>query len=317
MALPQSYGAAPAGLSAAPSAEQLRYPGKQFAPPSGPGTRLRRLGSAVASFVVPCAIFAGVCGCVSLDAPSASLVVIAAAALALALVAFAAFTWRRRGGADAGWQVLLGAGAFVAWVLALSSGSVNRKALQLFYDMTSMATYVDIDPDASGVNLMDAGRILFEPGSYVDRARAVGFRSSKTYCVAPIASRRGAGAATHHDFWAAGVDCCAGTGENFTCGDVFNKRAYAGMRLLDSDRRPYYRLAVQEAEAQFGIRADRPMFFEWRYDPVSEVASVWDRVGHRVLMQVLGFSVVQFFVVAACSVAFSRPKDKEEDLQEN
>lgn len=63
-----------------------------------------------------------------------------------------------------------------------------------------------------------------------------------------------------------------GTGENFTCGDVFNKRAYAGMRLLDSDRRPYYRLAVQEAEAQFGIRADRPMFFEWRYDPVSEVS---------------------------------------------
>lgn len=105
-------------------------------------------------------VLQGVCGCVSLDAPSASLVVIAAAALALALVAFAAFTWRRRGGADAGWQVLLGAGAFVAWVLALSSGSVNRKALQLFYDMTSMATYVDIDPDASGVNLMDAGYAL-------------------------------------------------------------------------------------------------------------------------------------------------------------
>lgn len=50
---------------------------------------------------------------------------------------------------------------------------------------------------------------------------------------------------------------------------------------------------------------------------IPKVASVWDRVGHRVLMQVLGFSVVQFFVVAACSVAFSRPKDKEEDLQEN
>mmetsp|Transcript_39157 Transcript_39157/g.112601 ORF Transcript_39157/g.112601 Transcript_39157/m.112601 type:complete len:315 (+) Transcript_39157:135-1079(+) len=310
MAAPGSYGAAtlpPTGP------EHPRFPAKRSAlPRSGPGARLLRLGCAVLSVLLPCGVFAGMDICLSFGAGGAWLVVAGATIVVLLLGGLAAFAYRRRASLeqDVGWYFLLFLGTMVAWLLSLILGSTNAKGLSRYYDMISMATYVDVNPDVSGRQYVDAGRVLFEPGSYVDTSRAIAFKSTSTYCVAPITLRTADGTAAAHDFWAAGVDCCAGTGANFRCGDVLNKRAYAGMRVLDSDSRAFFRLAVQEAEAQYGIRAERPIFVEWMADPIGEITSLWETVGHRLLFQVLVFSAVQFFVVAATSVVLGRPKEE-------
>ena len=56
------------------------------------------------------------------------------------------------------------------------------------------------------------------------------------------------------------------------------------VRLTNDEDHPYYRLAVQQAEVKFGIKAVHPLFFTWSRDPEHVAA----QYGEDVAIQVLG-----------------------------
>eukprot|EP00448_Togula_jolla_P001904 CAMPEP_0170612060 /NCGR_PEP_ID=MMETSP0224-20130122/23524_1 /TAXON_ID=285029 /ORGANISM="Togula jolla, Strain CCCM 725" /LENGTH=422 /DNA_ID=CAMNT_0010937543 /DNA_START=70 /DNA_END=1338 /DNA_ORIENTATION=- len=144
-----------------------------------------------------------------------------------------------------------------------------------------------IDPVmATGTQLLDAGIVFFSQGSYIDVSKAMSFGSDPSYCVAPIT--RGNIPVDTYDFWAVGENCCghaalpksapqmpppADEAPTFKCGEYDNPYARAGLRAMGGASRPYYRLAVTQAEAAYNIKAHRPVFFFWMEDPINGGAS--------------------------------------------
>merc|ERR1719199_1199648 len=94
--------------------------------------------------------------------------------------------------------------------------------------------------------------------------------NSDTYCVAPITME--SKSLARYDFWAIGVNCCNSDDPDFkNCGEVQNPDARAGLRLVYPDQNDFFRLAVQQAEAEYDIEAsDQPLFFYWVQDPERE-----------------------------------------------
>lgn len=56
------------------------------------------------------------------------------------------------------------------------------------------------------------------------------------------------------------------------CGAVSDDHARSGIRLMYPEQLPFFKLAVEQSEAQFGIQAAaNPVFVYWVKDPVQEV----------------------------------------------
>lgn len=202
------------------------------------------------------------------------------------------------------WAFFLFFTALIAWVAGVVAGQYNYAFnLRPYYDVTSLNVYPSVDPNlAEGQQIMDAGRIIFEPTSHVDLTRSMGFQNRETYCVAPIVSNSTLPAS--YDFWAVGINCC-GTG-GFTCGDARNPHAHAGLRLMRDDQRPFFRLAVQQAEAQFNVRANHPIFLTWIADPMSEINAFEDNGLRFFVIGIFIHLAAQFFLVVVAALTFAK-----------
>jgi hypothetical protein len=209
------------------------------------------------------------------------------------------------------WYVFFFATTLFAWIGGVVMGETNFfQNLQPFYDVTHLGAYERIDPSLfRGQQLMDAGRIVFTRNAKLDLRRAMGFRNQEMYCVAPISIAHQNGTfetLQTYDFWAVGVGCCSGSNPDFHCGEFNNPSARGGLRLMRDSDRAFYRLAVQQAEAAYNIKAAHPLFFTWMQDPIAEVNAYRDQGVQFFFVGVASYFVFQVFLVVVATVFFSK-----------
>lgn len=185
-------------------------------------------------------------------------------------------------------------------------GTVNYSGnmLPVYNLQIDLKTYHDVNPArTNGQQMMDMGSVTFSKDAKIDFQKALGFRNDDTtWCVAPISN--GQDKMPYYDFWAVGTNCCSGTTSDFRCGAYRNTRAHSGIRLLNSDQRQNFHLAVEQAQATFGIRSVHPLFFEWVDAPEEEVSK---RVGRGYQFFIAGvmvhFGLNLVFVISSIASA--------------
>lgn len=218
-------------------------------------------------------------------------------------------SWRLKadGRGSPTWAMFLFLSSLLAFGAAYLVGSYSfATTMQPYFEVMNLNAYPSVDPkNYTGQKLMDMGMVTFTDNATIDLTKAMGFKSFDTYCVAPVVSSEGQ--MSVYDFWAVGVNCCKSRGAEFACGDSSNAKAHSGLRLMSEELRAFFRLAVQQAEAQYGIRTSQPIFLYWMQDPSQELNT---RYVHQALANwVVGaflFFVIQLVLVIAATIAFSK-----------
>lgn len=229
-----------------------------------------------------------------------------AAILALAIGTAA---WQGLQESKPSWLLVLSFSTFLAVVLGPLLGDINYwMNMQPYYDLQTLNEYNEVNPATSqGQQMMDAGKVQFAQGTGLDLTKAFQFQDLDTYCVAPIAM--GNSSLKSYDFWAVGLNCCGWNASklvDYKCGQSTSSTAREGLRLMNANQRNYFRLAVQQAEAQYRITAKHPIFFYWTEDAAKDMLSYWD-YGFKYFENGVGaFFVVQIFLVIVSTVLFSK-----------
>jgi len=208
-------------------------------------------------------------------------------------------------GLDARWTVastILFAGAFLAATLF---GDVNYLTnLHHFYFIRSLKSYSNIKPtEISGTQMMDAGRVQFAEGTELLIDMGMSFTMGDTFCVAPIGvdggDQGGSGPTlASYDLWAVGKNCCRTSNPTFACGEYQNIKAKSGLRQTNEAERLYYNLAVQQAEAAYGITASHPIFFHWVEDADSTMQSYFNNGFRAWVFATFTHMTINIFIVA-------------------
>lgn len=183
------------------------------------------------------------------------------------------------------WFIFLFVTMVIAVVVGAVLGDLNFwNFMQRYYDYANLNDYSNVNvATMRGAQLMDGARVNFEQGAVLDLRKSMGFKNLNTYCVAPITMTNTdniRAELTTYDFWAVGLNCCSGDMSDFHCGAYNNPKARGGLRLLQDDERAFYRLAVQQAEALYHIKATHPLFFYWTEDPQQEMET-WKEEGYK------------------------------------
>jgi len=220
------------------------------------------------------------------------------------------------------WYLFFFATSILAVVAGAFLGNTNFFLhLQPYYDLNNLNVYVGVDPaQTRGQQLMDAGRVEFARGAKLDLRKAIAFRNLDSYCVAPITF--GDLPLATYDFWAVGMNCCEGDGTeqaatgpdgllgrpneerilraNFRCGEYADEAGRGGLRLMRDDQRAFYRLAVQQAEATYAIKANHPLFFTWDPEP-SRLLSDFKEDGYKYLLMGMFAHFAFQLLLVSCS----------------
>lgn len=210
------------------------------------------------------------------------------------------------------WLVFFFCTTLIAWVLGTLLGNINFWTnMQPYYDYAGLGDYDGVDPaKVTGPEMMDAGRIHFLNSSTLDLTRAMGFKDGNTYCVAPITvtfeGLQQTVPLANYDFWAVGLECCSPNVADFHCGPYNSPDAHGGLRLLRDDQRSFFRLAVQQAEATYGISSSHPLFFFWTETPQGEMDSFQDEGYKYYLIGMLVHFGWQLLAVGLAMASFSR-----------
>lgn len=224
-------------------------------------------------------------------------------------MAIGVVAWQKVQDSTPSWLLFL----FFASTLAATAGPILGDLnfwtnMQGYYDLQTLNVYEDVSPQTShGQQMMDAGKVTFVAGARPDLAKAFQFQDLDTYCVAPITV--GSSSMKTYDFWAVGLNCCGWNATkqvDYRCGQYKNAQAKQGLRLMDGIQREYFKLAVQQAEAQFKITAKHPIFFYWTEDATSDMMSYWDYGFRYYVIGVAAFFVAQIFLIIVATVLFSK-----------
>lgn len=216
------------------------------------------------------------------------------------------------------WYIFIAVTSLIAFVLALIVGSWNYvECMKPYYDLMNLAEYRDIDTNAFlGEQIMDAGRINFKPGTGLTLPLSMGFKSHDVYCVAPISTKDVNGSPSNPsdfsksgqsiDFWAVGKNCCSGVAADFHCSGFSDPNAKGVIRAMHDEDRPFYRLAVQQAEATYKIKANHPLFFHWVHDADEATEAYANKGWRHYWFGIATHFLLQFFLTGVCALAFSK-----------
>jgi len=206
------------------------------------------------------------------------------------------------------WNLYLVITCFLAFFVGALSGQYNySRFMQPYYDYLNLAVYTDLDTNQFvGQQLMDAGRINFRAGTSLDLIHSMGFRNTEMYCVVPIATKDSPFVAASHDFWAVGKNCCSGTTADFHCAGFSDPQSTGALRLINNRDRPFYRLAVQQAEATYKITATHPLFFEWVRNADTEMESFAKTGFMNFVMWICGYFLFQGTITTVAALSFSK-----------
>jgi len=204
------------------------------------------------------------------------------------------------------WYTYNAGACFIGTIVATVFGNaLFFEETNLYYDYLTLNTYAAINPaHESGQMVMDSGRVYFANHVHLDMQKTAGFKHGDVYCVVPIT--HGNDQLPNYDFWAVGVNCCEGP-RKFHCGaDYNNWRARSGLRLMDDDQRPFFQLAVQQAEAAYGITAAHPVFFHWSQDPLKEIHMQLHRGIRYFMIGSFVFFISNFVLVMSAVFSFAK-----------
>jgi len=212
----------------------------------------------------------------------------------------------RFGGDEPSWSVFIFGAALIALLAGALIGQVTfLQYMRPFYDVNLLNTYPSVDPAVwGGESFMDAGKIEFVPGTKLDLSKNMGFLDHDMYCIVPIVSP--AGASLSYDFWAVGTNCCTTQQYDYRCGEYNNVRAHSGLRLMKEYDRPFFRLAVQQAEATYNIKTRHPIFFYWMEKPSEEVAAYADLGTKAFMVGASCFFAFNLFLVIVAMFIFAK-----------
>lgn len=206
------------------------------------------------------------------------------------------------------WYVYIAVTSVLAFVLSVVTGQQNYiQYMQPYYNYENLARYQDIDTNMYlGQQLMDAGRIDFKTGTALDLGRSMGFKNHDIYCVAPIVTKGSAEQALSVDFWAVGKNCCSGVAADFHCSGFSDPKASGVIRMMQDEDRPFYRLAVQQAEATYHMTASHPLFFEWVHSAEEAVSHFAQKGRTNYFLWICSHFTLQAFLTVATTLAFSK-----------
>jgi len=226
----------------------------------------------------------------------------------LLTLAMGALAWQRSQDSKLSWHLFLFFCCCLASVAGPLLGDINYWTnMQAYYDLKTLNVYEDVNPAKShGQQMMDAGKVTFAHGASVDHTKAFKFQDLDSYCVAPIAL--GKSDLKIYDFWAVGLNCCGWNATkqfDYKCGS-HQSTSRQGLRLMNENQRDFFRLAVQQAEAQHKILAKHPIFFYWTDDADADMLGYYE-YGFKYFQAGVGaFFVVQIFLLIVSTVIFSK-----------
>jgi len=209
------------------------------------------------------------------------------------------------------WMLVFFVLMLVAVLAGVSCGKAIYTATFLPYlDTKALGVYSGVDPSqTSSVQLMDAGVINFANGTGLDTNKAMSFfNNMQTYCVAPIVQQNAT--VQSYDFWAVGVGCCE-QGEYghdaFHCAHhVSSNRPLSAYRDMSKENRALFRLAVQQAEARFGIYSAHPLFLQWSNDAMEQLEE-YKRTGVSwICFCAIGHFGFNMFMTTTAAILFTK-----------
>lgn len=276
-----------------------------------PGKRRRINGLAVAlNIFLPWLVFTATMAILSFGVNYSRPVLAHSLALGGFFLAIVSYLMGRRArqlhACEGMWYKFTSIAFFFAALIGCFLGDLNyRYNMEVYYDLTNLNSYPSVDTNHDrGQEIMDAGRVYFVDGTALDLRKAMSFKNVDQYCVTPIAT--GLMQPPTYDFWAVGVNCCNGPGSAFQCGEYNNPYARSGLRLVHDYERQFFRLAVQQAEAQYNIKAMHPLFFYWMQDPVMEINRYRDAGYKFYVFGTITHFALNLLAVVAATIGFSK-----------
>lgn len=261
---------------------------------------------------LPCLVFAAAFGVlICMSQGTISYILLAVVFVGACGLAYWAIKERRNaifagGSPDAysSWVMLIAVLAFIGLVAGACVGEVDYlNNFYPYYYVGDMSTYSSLDTaNTSSIQVMDAGIVYFDDSNNVSKSNGMMFKSQYSYCVAPITPASTVSHDFSYSFWAVGTDCCTSRTNAYECG--VNTTGFGGLRIVTEPEKDFYNLAVQQAEAWYGITAPQPLFFKVSDSAETALSDYLDsglKVFGYSFLGFLGFSVLVVIVFSCVS----------------